>query len=136
MWEPFTASARHTIVRAKEVAQLFGCTEVDTPHVAFALAEGDDDVGRVFAVALDRDAIRDRLGTAQGEPGSEMVFSADTKRIVASAFAEARKLNHNFIGSAHIALAVLDLDDPPPLAAGADAGALRAELARAAEAQA
>ncbi len=130
MWEPFSASARHAVVRAQQIAQMFGSSSIETQHVAFALAEGDDDVGHLLANALDRGAIRERLGVARGAPQTEMVFSADAKRIIEAAFAEARKLNHDFIASAHMALAVLDLDDPPALAEGTDVRVLRAELAR------
>jgi ATP-dependent Clp protease ATP-binding subunit ClpC len=130
MWEPFTVTSRHAIVRAQQVAQLFGSSHIGVEHITFALAEGDDEVGRLFATSIDRDAIRERLGAAGAMPNPNMVFTAGAKRTIELAFENARRLNHNYIGQAHIALGLLGSDDPPPLVEGTDLATLRAELAR------
>jgi ATP-dependent Clp protease ATP-binding subunit ClpA len=132
MWEPFSQSARHAIVRAQQVAQMFGSSSIGTAHIAFALAEGDDDVGHLFATALDRAAIRELLGSVSAAPVDEMVFSDGAKRTIERAFVAARRLGQNHIGIAHVALGVLDSGDPPPPAAGVDLVELRAGLERAA----
>ena len=132
-WEPFSAPARHAFVRAQAVAQMFGSSSIGPEHVAFALAEADDDVGRAFANALDRDAIRARLGVASAPPAEEMTFSRETKRVIEAAFENARALNHALVGNGHIALGILDAEDPPKLAAGTEQIVLRAELQRLAE---
>jgi ATP-dependent Clp protease ATP-binding subunit ClpC len=129
MWEPFTVSARHAIVRAQQVAQLFGSSHIGVEHIAFALAEADDDVGRLFATSIDRDAIRDRLGVAGSMPNPNMQFTKDAKRTIELAFENARRMDHNFIGPAHVALGILGSDDPPRLVEGADLALLRTELA-------
>jgi hypothetical protein len=128
MWEPFSEPARRTIVRAQEVAQLFASSFVGTQHLAFALAEGDDDVATAVAGAIDRVALRERLGAAGGAPADEMVFNVAAKRTIESAFENARRLNQNFIGAAHLALGVLDSGDPPPLVASASLDRLRTLL--------
>lgn len=130
MWEPFTTSARHAIFRAQEVAQMFASRFIGTEHIAFALAESDDEVGRIMATAIDRDAIRERLGGAQTLPSPEMVFTSGAKRTIELAFENARRLEHRTIGAAHLALGVLGNDDRPPLVQGADVRALRAALDR------
>ena len=130
MWEPFSRSARRTIVRAQEVAHLFGSDHIGTEHLAFVLAEGDDEVGCLMAGALDRDAIRERLGVASGAPKGEMVFAPEAKRVIELAFVNARRLNHEYIGVAHLALGLLDNGEPLP--PGADLAALRSSLAGAA----
>jgi len=132
MWEPFTQSARHAIVRAQEVAQMFASNYIGTEHIAFALAETDDEVGRIFATAIDRDALRERLGGARNLPKPEMVFTSAAKRAIELSFENARRLGHNFIGSAHLALGILQAEDDLPLRADADLGAVRAELEQAA----
>ncbi len=132
MWEPFSVPARRTIQRAHEVAQLFAAPSVGTAHLAFALAETDDGTGQAFAAALDRDAIRVRLGSARGAPQTEMSFSAAAKRSIECAFINARRLKQSFIGSAHLALGVLDSGDLPPLATGAQLSDLRTALIAAA----
>jgi ATP-dependent Clp protease ATP-binding subunit ClpA len=135
MWEPFGERARRTIVRAQEVAHLFGSGSIGTEHIAFALAEGDDEVGHLLANALDRDAIRARLGGVKEAPKQEMQFTAGAKRSIELAFVNARRLDHHYIGVAHLALGLLDggdplaPGDPPALLPGGDIEALRAALA-------
>lgn len=128
MWEPFSRPARHAIVRSQEVAQTFGAHYIGTEHIAFALAEGDDPVGRVLAESVDRDAMRERLGTVNSAPVHEMVFTTAAKQCIELAFENARRLNHNYIGTAHLALGILSSVDPPPLLPGKDLRALRAAL--------
>ncbi len=128
MWEPFSEPARHAIVRAQEVAQMFGSTHIGTEHLTFALAETDDAVGEALAHAIDRAAIRELLGSVGSAPTVEMVFTSGAKRSIELAFENARRLNHNFIGKAHIALGILAADDPPPLLPHADPSALRKAL--------
>jgi len=135
MWEPFTEPSRRAIVRAQEVAQMFGSSYIGTEHIAFALAEGDNDVGRLLAGAIDRDAMRALLGDVSHAPVEEMVFTTGAKRSIETAFENARRLGHNYIGLAHLALGILDSGDPLPLVAGCDAGRLRADLSRAASAE-
>jgi ATP-dependent Clp protease ATP-binding subunit ClpA len=133
MWEPFSEPARHAIVRAQEVAQMFGSSYIGTEHITFALAERDDAVGEALAKTVDRDAIRERLGAASATPVAEMVFTSGAKHSIERAFENARRLNHNFIGTAHIALGILGSGDAPPMLDGTDVAALRAKLERAAD---
>lgn len=135
MWEPFNDPARHAIVRAQEVAQMFASHFIGTEHIAFALAEADDEVGRIMATAIDRNAIRERLGGAASAPTSEMVFTPGAKRTIELAFENARRLDHRYIGEAHLALGVLGSNDRPPLVAGVEVTELRAALDRAGQAE-
>jgi ATP-dependent Clp protease ATP-binding subunit ClpA len=127
MWEPFSQSARRAVVRSQEVAQMFGANFIGTEHMMFALAEADDAVGAALANAVDRDEIRRRLGDVSQVPSTEMVFASGAKRSIELAFENARRLNHNHIGTAHIALGILGAE-PPPLLPGHDAATLRAAL--------
>ncbi len=128
MWEPFSEPARRAVVRSQEVAQMFGANFIATEHMIFALAETDDSVGATLAKAVDRDALRNQLGDVSHAPSREMVFTQGAKRSIELAFENARRLNHNYIGTAHIALGVLGTDEPPPLLPGEDIGVLRAAL--------
>jgi ATP-dependent Clp protease ATP-binding subunit ClpA len=134
MWEPFGEGARRAIVRSQHVAHLFGSDVISTEHMAFALAEGDDAVGHLLAKALDRDAIRERLGVAREAPKHEMTFTPTAKRAIELAFVNARRLKHHSIGVAHLALGLLDRgdplapSDPQRLAPGVDIDALRSAL--------
>ena len=128
MWEPFTEGARQAVVRAQEVAQMFGSSTIGVEHLAFALDEGGDATATALAQSLDRAELKQRLGVAHGAPSTEMVFDASAKRTIELAFENARRLGHNYIGTPHLALGMLATDDPPPLVAGVDRGMLRARL--------
>ena len=128
MWEPFTEPARHAIVRAQEVAQMFGASYIGTEHMVFALAERDDPVGAALTNAVDRDALREQLGNVTEAPVAEMVFRSAAKQSIELAFENARRLDHNFIGTAHLALGILASTAPPPLLPGHDADSLRLAL--------
>jgi hypothetical protein len=127
MWEPFSELARRAVVRAQEVAQMFASPFIGTEHLAFVLAENDDEVGAVLANAIERDDLRAKLGGAVGSPTHEMVFTPGAKRTIEYAFENARRLNQSFIGVAHIALGMLQ-SDCPPVKEGVDVRVLRAEL--------
>ena len=111
MWEPFAEDARRTIVLAQEVAQMFASNFIGSEHITFALADRDDEVGRLLAQSVDRDAIKERLGAAGRAPGPEMMFNREAKRTIELAFVNARRLDHNYIDVAHLALA-LRAQDP------------------------
>ena len=128
MWEPFTERARHAIVRGQEVAQLFGSSTIGTEHIAFALAETDDALGEALAKSIDREALRGRLGSVTASPTAEMSFSGGAKRSIELAFQNARRLNHNYIGTEHLALGVLASGDPPPLLRDVDPDELAARI--------
>jgi ATP-dependent Clp protease ATP-binding subunit ClpC len=128
MWEPFTEPARRIVVRSQEVAQMFGAHYIGTEHMIFALGEADDPVGAALATAVDRNAIRVQLGSVSRAPVAEMVFSQGTKQSIELAFENARRLNHGYIGTAHMALGILASSEPPPLLPGHGAAALREAL--------
>jgi hypothetical protein len=127
-WEPFSEPARRAVVRAQEVAQMFGAHFIGTEHLVFALAEADDPVGAALSNAVDRDAIRELLGNVTSAPVDEMVFTAAAKQSIELAFENARRLNHDYIGTAHLALGILSSAAPPPLLADHDAESLRVAL--------
>lgn len=127
MWEPFTEPARLAIVQAQNVAQLFGSSFIGTEHMLFALADRDDALGALLAGAVDRDAIKVRLGTATQAPQAEMKFTEEAKRSIELAFMHARRLGQNFIGAPNLALGILDAE-PPVLVEGASRAGLQAAI--------
>jgi ATP-dependent Clp protease ATP-binding subunit ClpC len=128
LWEPFTEPARHAIVRAQQVAQMFASTYIGTEHIAFALAEGDDELGRLLTNAVDRERLRELLGGARGFPKAEMVFTPGAKRTIELAFENARRLGPDYISASHLALGILASDDGIPLRPDTNVERLRAEL--------
>jgi Clp amino terminal domain, pathogenicity island component len=127
MWEPFSEPARRAVVRAQEVAQMFAAHYIGTEHLLFALAEGDDPVAAALTHAVDRSALREQLENVSQGSVAEMVFTTGSKRAIELAFENARRLNHSYIGTAHIALGIVG-SEPPPLLPGQDIPSLTAAL--------
>lgn len=126
---PFDDAGHHTIVRAQEVALMFGAASVGPIHLAFALAEGEDGVAQTLAGAFDRGAMRALLGAASSEPSASMLFSEDMKSAIAAAFAAAHGRRPFVVDRAMLALGLLDADAAPRLAAGIDRDRLRERVA-------
>jgi len=133
MWEPFSEPGRSLIVSAQQIAKKAGHGYIGTEHILCALVRSDSEVGRLMADAVDRAAIEANC-TNGGGAVQEMVFSGGAKRVIAKAFENARGINDTYIGTKHIALGILDVDDPPPLLPGTDMAALRRAIASVAEA--
>ncbi len=131
MWEPFSEPARRAVVRAQEVAHMFGAHYIGTEHMLFALAEREDPVGAALTHAVDRSALREQLENAGSGSVVEMVFTPGAKRAIELAFENARRLNHNYIGTGHVALGIVG-SEPPPLLPGHDVISLTAALVLAA----
>jgi hypothetical protein len=127
MWEPFSEPARRAVVRAQEVAQMFRGPYIGTAHMLFAIAERDDPVGAALTNAVDRDALREQLESVSQGAVAEMVFTSGAKRAIELAFENARRLNHNYIGTAHLALGIVG-SEPPALLPGHDVLSLTAAL--------
>jgi len=134
IWEPFSEGSRKALIRAQEVAQRWNTATIDVDHLASALAEGDDAVSQLLRKSLDTRPIQpaDASVTAVQQ---DMVFPPAVKQTIELAFENARRLNHNNVGfahlrlsSAHLALGILEPSDAPPLRAGADLAELRTAL--------
>jgi ATP-dependent Clp protease ATP-binding subunit ClpA len=133
MWEPFTKPARTVIARVQETAQLFGSPVIGIEHFLFALAGGDDELAAVFARALDRDAVKARLGAVGREPTDETTFAEPAKHAIALSFQHALRLGQHFISAPHLALGVIEAE-PPPLTDAVTLDEVRDEVERLARA--
>ena len=118
MWEPFTERSRRLIVLTQEKAQLRGSRTIDVGDFISALADQDDAIGAAVRRSVDFEQFPP--GRSPIESTKEMVFSRGAKRIIEKAFAQARLLGDNFIGTAHLLLGALEGDPPLSLVAGAD----------------
>jgi len=125
IWEPFSEGARKAVVRAQELPQGSETRCLGVEHLAVALADGDDDIGRLLSDAFEYTALE---ADARVDAQQQMVFTRAAKRTIELAFANARRLNHSYIGSAHLALRLLEISEAPPLRAGVDLAELRMSL--------
>jgi ATP-dependent Clp protease ATP-binding subunit ClpC len=112
MWERFTERARRSIVLAQEEAQRLGHNYIGTEHLLVGITSEEEGPAAVALGTLGLTASRIRnqvevlVGRASYGPQKEMVFNPDANRTIELAFEVARELNHNYIGTEHLLLAM------------------------------
>lgn len=113
MFDRFTESAQKTILLSQEEAKKLHHNYVGTEHLLLGLlAEGEG----VAAVALnemgiDLEKVRNEIIKAIGKGSYDadiMGFTPRTKRIFELGFAAARSLGHNYVGTEHILLGLIE----------------------------
>jgi len=108
----FTNRANKAIEIANDIALELGHSYIGTEHILYGLAkEGNGIASKVLEnqnVTVDDilNKIEQLIGS--DEPIENIVdFTPRTKRVVESAFIEARKLGYNFIGTEHLLIGIL-----------------------------
>jgi hypothetical protein len=130
----FTPRVREAVVRSATHAGAAGATSVAPEHVLLALL---DDPGSLAVRALEAleapgAGLRERLaadrpaGTAAAG-GEHVPFTAASKLLLDRTLREALRLGHNYVGTEHVLLALLE-DDGAAGTALRDAGLQRAPL--------
>jgi ATP-dependent Clp protease ATP-binding subunit ClpC len=113
MFGRFTERAQKSILLAQEEAKKLRHNYVGTEHILLGLlAEGEG----IAAVALnnmgiDLEKVKNEVINAIGEGSYDadiMGFTPRTKRIFELSFLEARNLGHNYVGTEHILLGLLE----------------------------
>jgi hypothetical protein len=119
----FTPRARNVVVAAQEEARSAGNDEISVDHLVLGLLSEPTAFGAAAIVAqgvtLDvvRAAATARL-TPSGRPVPELIpYDAGSRKALELTFREALRLGHNYIGTEHILLALLETE--------VDGGALR-----------
>ena len=108
----FTNRANKTIEIANDIALELGHSYIGTEHILYGLAkEGNGIASKVLENQnVTSDDILNKIEELIGsdEPIENIVdFTPRTKRVVESAFIEARKLGYNFIGTEHLLIGIL-----------------------------
>ncbi len=113
MFGRFTERAQKAILLAQEEAQILKHNYVGTEHILLGLiSEGEG----IAANALEAEGVNIELArtqvinaVGQGSYETEILgFTPRTKRVFELSFLEARKLGHNYIGTEHILLGLLE----------------------------
>ena len=138
MFEHFNEKAIKSVVLAQEEARKTGHNLVGSEHILLGLiGEGSSVAAKTlanqgFTVEQTRNLIETTVGKGAGYSPANIPFTPKVKSIFEQAFAEARQLSNNFIGTEHILLAIAKL--PDTLAArmltdqGVDLKQLRTEI--------
>lgn len=121
MQERFSDRARHAMALANQEAGSLGHNFLAPGHIMLGLiAEGEcvaTEALRLLDVDLDR--VRQNVASQMDKPSGTAAFgtraqTSQTKEVIALAINEARRYGHRYVGTEHLALALLQQADSLP----------------------
>jgi hypothetical protein len=132
----FTPRARNAVVAAQNAANEAGNAEITTDHLVLGLLADAEGLAVVLIKAqnIDPDAVRTAITLPErsDDVPSLIPFNGPAKKALELTFREALRLGHNYIGTEHILLALLEQEDGdgPLHSAGIDKARAEADLGR------
>jgi hypothetical protein len=120
----FTTRARNVVVAAQNEARAAGHDQIRPEHLVLGLLSEPDGVGAAAIVAqgVSLDSVREAVTAALPPPAAEVPavipFDAQARKALELTFREALRMGHNYIGTEHILLALLELEDGAGLLTG------------------
>ncbi|MGV9268424.1 Clp protease N-terminal domain-containing protein [Kitasatospora sp. NPDC003701] len=128
----FTPRARHVVMASQEEARTAGNAEIGTVHLLLGLLVEPEGlaVKALAAQGITPEAVREAsapaLPAAVEEVPGLVPYDTEGKKVLELTFREALKLGHNYVGTEHILLALLEqANGTGPLA---DLGVDKAEV--------
>ncbi|ROQ95413.1 ClpA/ClpB-like protein [Streptomyces sp. 2132.2] len=133
----FTPRARNVVVTAQNEARSGGHTEIRTEHLVLGLLAEPEGLA-ALALRAQHVAEQDVRAAATaalppaatGELPALIPFDASAKKALELTFREALRLGHNYVGTEHVLLALLELENGEGLFSGlgVDKGAAEATV--------
>ncbi|RBM23301.1 Clp protease N-terminal domain-containing protein [Streptomyces sp. PT12] len=120
----FTPRARKALMAGHEAAKAAGNDQVVPAHIVLGLLDDPDALAGVtiteLGVSLDavREAAEAALPEAVAEVPALVPYDAAAKKALELTFREALRLGHNYIGTEHMLLALLEQEDGQGVLAG------------------
>ena len=116
----FTPRARNVVVVAQNKTRQAGNDEINPDHLLLALFEDPDGlaVKLLAGQGIDAGAVEKAVTLpppAGGDLPALIPFNAAAKKVLELTFRQALRLGHNYIGTEHIVLALLEAQDDGPL---------------------
>jgi ClpA/ClpB-like protein len=113
----FTDRARKVVVTAQEEARAANNSQIGSEHLILGLLSEPDGLAAkaILTQGVPLDSVRQTI-TAILPPASEQIpalipFDSRARKALELTFREALRLGHNYIGTEHILLALLELED-------------------------
>jgi hypothetical protein len=135
-FERFTPRARHALMAAHEDARANGNDVVTPAHLVLGLTHEAGSLGvevllqhRGVTVRALQEAAAQRLPARVAEPPSLVPYDDDAKKVLELTFREALRLGHNYIGTEHMVLALLEHENGSGLLASLGAAKDNVEAA-------
>ena len=135
----FTPRARNVVVVAQNKTRQAGNSEINPDHLLLALFDDPDGlaVKLLAAQGIDAGAVENAVTLpppADGDLPALIPFNGPAKKVLELTFRQALRLGHNYIGTEHIVLALLEAEDDGPLRGlGVDKDRFERDLAAALE---
>ncbi|MFC6013546.1 Clp protease N-terminal domain-containing protein [Nocardia lasii] len=113
----FTDRARAVVVDSQEAARTSGSGQISLGHLILGLIGQSEGLAarEIVARGVDLDAVRvaatASLPAADGAVPALIPFDGDTKKVLELTFREALRLGHNYVGTEHILLALLEQEN-------------------------
>ncbi|MFH8607249.1 Clp protease N-terminal domain-containing protein [Streptomyces sp. NPDC018029] len=113
----FTERAKKTLMAAHEEAKTAGHAEVRTEHLLLGLLSEPEAVGAraITAQGVSLDDVRAAAVEALPAPAAEVPalvpYDASSRKVLELTFREALRLGHNYVGTEHLLLALLEHED-------------------------
>ncbi|WP_405935941.1 ATP-dependent Clp protease ATP-binding subunit [Streptomyces sp. NBC_00726] len=114
----FTQRAKNVVMAAQNEARAAGNPEIGTEHLVLGLLSEPEALAAAFikaqGVVLDsvRQAATEALPpAAEGELPELIPYNGDARKALELTFREALRMGHNYIGTEHILLALLEHED-------------------------
>jgi hypothetical protein len=125
----FTLRAKNVVVAAQNEARTAGNAEIGPPHLILGLLSEPDGLAiqAVQAQGVLPDTVRRTVLAAGGEVPPLIPFDAQAKKVLELTFREALRLGHDYVGTEHILLALLDLEAGSGILTGLGMGKAAAE---------
>jgi hypothetical protein len=120
----FTDRARNVVMMSQEEARGAGNDEIGPSHLVLGLLAEPGGLGAraIIAQGVTLEAVRQTvtsgLPPAAAEVPTLIPFDAAAKKALELTFREAVRMGHNYVGTEHILLALLELEDGTGVLAG------------------
>ncbi|MEU6980053.1 MULTISPECIES: Clp protease N-terminal domain-containing protein [unclassified Streptomyces] len=120
----FTPRARNVVMAAQNEASAARNDKTTPTHLALGLIAEPQGIAAVWitrqGVTLDalREALTPALPPAVAEVPALIPYDADAKKVLELTFREALRLGHNYVGTEHILLALMEFEDGKGALAG------------------
>ncbi len=124
MFERFTERARQVVVLAQEEARILKHNYIGTEHILLGLLREEEGLAARVLESLDITVERVRaqvvriVGSGEEVTSGQIPFTPRAKKVLELALREALSLGHNYIGTEHILLALLELEGGDGLLSG------------------
>ena len=113
MFERFTDRARRVVVLAQEEARRLNHNYIGTEHILLGLIqEGEGHAAKAIEeLNINIDSVRSEvveiIGEGQQSPSGHIPFTPRAKKVLELSLREALQLGHNYIGTEHILLGLI-----------------------------